>query len=122
MQCLDGKLALLQTHTADLGVPDRAWSLRDLDLVKGSLLHYSAAIRHLRVRVTEMQRLMGQQLSNDLGESARSSPYAPTASEHYNWPSPLPAGLAELVAEMDAVITRYGPLESPLWPPVASSA
>ncbi len=37
-------------------------------------------------------------------------------------PGPLPAALAELAAEMDAVIARYGPLGSPLWPVVASSA
>ena len=122
MQCLDAKLALLRTHTAELSGPDRAWSLRDLDRVKGRLLHYSAAIRHLRIRVTEMQRLMGPQSRAGLTDAVPPSAYAPTASDHYDQLNPLPAGLVELAVEMDDLITRYGPLGSPLWPPVASSA
>jgi hypothetical protein len=122
MLCLDEKLALLLSHAADLGQPDRAWSLRDLDRVKGRLLHYSAAVRHLRIRVTEMQRLMGPQEPGDRGELSLPSAFSPTAAEHYDRLCPLPAGLAELAAEMDAVIARYGPLGAPLWPAVASSA
>jgi hypothetical protein len=54
------------------------WSPRDLDRVKGRFLHYSQSIRHLRIRVTEMQRLMG-----------------PVAlGEGYDSPGPLPTGLA----------------------------
>ncbi len=98
MLCLNAKLALLRTHTADLRVPDRALSLRDLNRVKGSLLHYSAAIRHLRIRVTEMQRLMGPQSRASLAEAELPSAYAPTASDHYDQLSPLPAGLSNLAA------------------------
>ncbi len=97
MLCLDVKLALLRTHTADLRVPD-------LDRVKGRLLHYSAAIRHLRIRVTEMQRLMGPQSRAGLAEAELPSAYAPTASDHYDQLSPLPAGLSELAAEMDYIL------------------
>ncbi len=125
MLCRDEKLALLRSHAADLISTDRAalgWSLRDLDRVKGRLLHYSAAVRHLRIRVTEMQCLMGPQLGNEDGGPAAASPYAPTASEHYDQLGPLPAGLAELAAEMDTIIARFGPPGAPLWPPVASSA
>ena len=122
MLCLDEKLELLRSHALDLGVPDRAWSLRDLDRVKGRLLHYSAAIRHLRIRVTEMQRLMGPQSREGPDEGALPSPYSPTASEHYDRLGPPPVGLAELASEMDAIVVRYGPLGAPLWPPVASSA
>ena len=32
------------------------------------------------------------------------------------------AGLAELAAEIDAIVTCYGPLGTLVWPPVASSA
>ena len=68
MQCLDEKLALLRTHTAELGAPAVLWSLRDLDRIKGRLLHYSAAIRHLRIRVTEMQCLMGPLSKDEHGD------------------------------------------------------
>jgi hypothetical protein len=122
MLCLDAKLALLRTHAADLRVPDRAWSLLDLNRVKGRLHHCSAAIRHLSIRVTEMQRLMGLQSRSGLAEAELPSAYAPNASDHYDQLSPLPAGLSELAAETDYIITRYGPLGAPLWPPVASSA
>ncbi len=95
MLCLDEKLALLRSpaQAADLGQQDRAWSLRDLDRVKGSILHYSAAVRHLRIRVTEMQRLMGQQEPGDCCELSPPSAFSPTAAEHYNLLGPLPAGL-----------------------------
>ena len=57
MRCLEEKLALLHGHAADLSTTTELWSPRDLDRVKGRLLHYSAAIRHLRIRITEMQCL-----------------------------------------------------------------
>jgi hypothetical protein len=41
--------------------------MRDLDQIKGRLLHYSAGVRHLRIRVTQMQRLMGEQSSHAPG-------------------------------------------------------
>ena len=55
MLCLDEKLALLLAHTLEMAELDRLWSHRDLDRIKGRMLHYSAAVRHLRIRVTEMQ-------------------------------------------------------------------
>jgi hypothetical protein len=59
MRWLDEKQALLQAHCADLSSSTALWSMRDLDRMKGSLLHYSLAVRHLRIRVSQMQRLMG---------------------------------------------------------------
>ena len=106
MLCTEEKLALLQAHSADLARQLQLWSPRDLDRVKGRFLHYSQAIRHLRIRVTEMQRLMGPVA---LGEA-------------YDSPGPLPTGLAELAAEMGAVVGRFGSVGTPLWPAVASSA
>jgi hypothetical protein len=106
MLCLEEKLAIRRSHAADLSQLDRAWSLRDLDRVKGCFLHYSAAVRHLRIRVTEMQRLMGPQEPGDRDESSPPSAFSPTAAEHYDRLGPLPADLAELAAEMDAVIAR----------------
>jgi len=61
MSCLDDKLALLRAHCAELRSSTDSWSMRDLDRIKGRLLHYSAGVRHLRIRVTQMQRLMGEQ-------------------------------------------------------------
>ncbi len=52
MQCKDEKVVLLRTHTADLSSSSALWSPRDLDRIKGRLLHYSQAIRHLRIRIT----------------------------------------------------------------------
>jgi hypothetical protein len=95
---------------------------RVLDRVKGRLLHYSQAIRHLRICITEMQRCMGPLEADDSDASIRPSPFARTASEHYDRPAPAPAGLDELAAEMDALLVRYGPLGVPLWPRVDSSA
>jgi hypothetical protein len=37
-------------------------------------------------------------------------------------PRPLPAGLADITAEMGSVVERLGSLGTPLWPLVASSA
>ena len=105
MLCMDEKLELLLSHASDMALLDKTWSMRDLDRVKGRLLHYSSAIRHLRIRVTEMQRLMG-----------------PVSEAIYDRAGPPPAGLAELAAEMRDIILRYGPSGTPLWPPVASSA
>ena len=106
MQCTEEKLALLQSHSAELAAPVRLWSQRDLDRVKGRLLHYSQAVRHLRIRVTEMQRLMGPVA---LGSA-------------YDAPEPPPAGLSDLAVEFGAVIQRFGSAGTPLWPAVASSA
>jgi hypothetical protein len=53
MRCMDEKLELL-SHSGDLLQPDRLWSPRDLDRVKGQFLHNLQAICHLRIRITEM--------------------------------------------------------------------
>ncbi len=96
MQCTEVKLAFLRKHTAAFGSLDLAYSMRDLDCVKGRLLHYSAVIRHLRIRVMEMQHLVGPLSAADSGDSARVSPYATTVNKQYNLAGPLLAGLAEL--------------------------
>jgi hypothetical protein len=106
MLVLPEKLQLLLDHAVELCQVGGSWSPRELDSIHGRMLHYSsAAIRHLRVLVTEMGRLQG-----------------PSAEESYDWPGPAPAGLPELAEEMRAVLLRYGPAGCPLWPPVASSA
>ena len=107
MLALEDKQQTLLGHTVELRDPDGAWSQRELDSIRGRLLHYSAAIRHLRVRVTELGRLMGPSLEG---------------TPAYDRPARAPAGVSELAAEMQGVITRYGPAGCPLWPPVASSA
>jgi hypothetical protein len=122
MQCLDEKVVLLRTHTADLASSSALWSMRDLDRIKGRLLHYSQAIRHLRIRITEMQHCMGPQVVEHPDAAFAPRSFARTASASYDWPAPLPAGLAALATEMDALLVRYGPLGVPLWPRVPSSA
>jgi hypothetical protein len=52
-------LRLLLDHTVELCQADGSWSPRELDSIHGRLLHYSAAICHLRILVTEMCRLLG---------------------------------------------------------------
>ena len=106
MLCLDEKVELMLTHTAELAQADRLWTPRELDRVKGRFLHYSAAVRHLRIRVTELHCLMGPAPEDRLYDVARA----------------LPDGVAALAGEMAEVIRHYGPLGAPLWPPVASSA
>ena len=105
MLVLPDKQLLLLEQAASLGVTGALWSARELDSIKGRLLHYSAGVRHLRVLVTELQRLMG-----------------PVPEEEYDDIGPAPAGLEELSAEMCSVLARYAPLGRPLWPPPASSA
>ena len=105
MLVLPDKQLLLLEQAASLGVTGALWSARELDSIKGRLLHYSAGVRHLRVLVTELQRLMG-----------------PVPEDEYDDIGPAPAGLEELSAEMCSVLARYAPLGRPLWPPPASSA
>jgi hypothetical protein len=105
MLLLPEKLQLLLDHTVELCQVDGAWSPRELDSIHGRLLHYSAAVRHLRILVTEMARMQG-----------------PSTEESYDWPGPGPTGLPELATEMRDVLLRYGSAGCPLWPPVASSA
>jgi hypothetical protein len=82
-------------QAASLGRADALWSARELDSIKGRLLHYSAAVRHLRVLVTELQRLMG-----------------PVPEEEYDDIGPAPEG--GLSAEMCGVLARYAPAGRPL--------
>ncbi len=107
MLVLPDKQLLLLEQAALLGREDALWSACELDSVKGRLLHYSAAVRHLRVLVTDimMQRIMG-----------------PVPEEEYDDIGPAPEGLAALSAELRSVLTRYAPVGCPLWPPPASSA
>ncbi len=65
---------------------------------------------------------MGPIETSDSDAAAGPSPYARTASAHYDRPAPVPAGLPALAVEMDYLLARYGPLGVPLWPHVASSA
>ncbi|MFN5017560.1 hypothetical protein [Bradyrhizobium sp.] len=80
-------------------------STRQLDEVKGRALHYSACVRHLRILVTELGRLVGTVDESD-----------------YDAPRLVTGELRELSCEMEAVVERYGEAGVPLWPPVASSA
>ena len=105
MLVMEGKQATLLEQAVSLGRADALWSARELDSIKGRLLHYSAAIRHLRVLITEMQRLMG-----------------PVPEEEYDDIGPAPEGLVALSAELCSVLERYAPAGCPLWPPPASSA
>ena len=105
MLVLPDKQASLLEVCLRLGSDSEVWTLRSLDSVKGRLLHYSAAISHLRVLVTELARLMG-----------------PVSEETYDDPIPTPAGLSELAAEMHSRVLRFAPAGSPLWPAVPSSA
>ncbi len=67
--------------------------MRRLNRVKGRLLHYSVAISHLRILVTELGRFMG-----------------PVSEEHYDCAIPTPPGLRDRSAEICGVIRRFAPL------------
>ncbi len=92
MPCLDEQLSLLRSHPADLRFPDLSRSMRDLERVKGLLLHYSSAIRHLLFRITEMQCPMGPVANAarfegvEGGDAPRESPFARTSSAFYDRP------------------------------------
>ena len=105
MLVLEAKQQSLIEASTELGRADAMWTLRQLDSIKGRLLHYSAAIRHLRVRVTELARVMG-----------------PISEELYDVPALASPDLVALSAELCSVIRRYAPCGRPLWPPVPSSA
>jgi hypothetical protein len=55
------KQTSLIEFAASLGRPNALWpgTLLQLDSAKGSILHCSAAIRQLRVQITDLARLMG---------------------------------------------------------------
>jgi hypothetical protein len=59
MFVLPAKQAVLAAAAAGLAALVVIWTLRALDSVKGQLLHYAAAIPHIRVPITELARLMG---------------------------------------------------------------
>jgi hypothetical protein len=107
MLVLPVKQVLLLEQAALLGRLGASWTTRELDSIKGRLLHYSAAVRHLRMPIAELQRLIG-----------------PVPEEQYDDARPAPAGLAELSAELCDIlrVQRYAQVGCPLWPPLASSA
>jgi hypothetical protein len=63
----------LLANTAELGSSDKAWTTRLLDSILGRLLHYSAGIRHLRIRVAVLARLIGPTVEEGLGPPLRAS-------------------------------------------------
>jgi hypothetical protein len=78
---------------------------RELDGVKGRVLHYSACLLHTSILATEPGRLNG-----------------PVDEATYDRPRSISAELRELADEMVWVVGRYSEAGVPLWPPVASSA
>ena len=78
---------------------------RELDGVKGRVLHYSACIRHLRILATELGCLAG-----------------PVDESTYDRRQPVSAEMRALAGEMAEVVEHYSGSGVPLWPPVASSA
>jgi hypothetical protein len=110
MLVTEDKQAVLREQAASLGRADALWAARELDSIKGRLLHYSATVRHLRVLVTELQRLMGPV----------------PGEEEYDDIGPAPEGMVALSAELCSVLERFAPAGCPLWPPspapTASSA
>jgi hypothetical protein len=102
---LPAKQDSLLAVASSLESADASWTMRELDSAKGRFLHYSIAIRHLRVLVTELGCLMG-----------------PVVESSYDIRRPAPAGLAALALEIGETIRRFAPAGRPLWPPVPSSA
>ncbi len=68
------------------------WTMRQLDSIKGRLLHFAAAIRHLRIHVTELALLMG-----------------PVEEASYDHTLPAPPGLPELAEECADIIRLFAP-------------
>ena len=83
----------------------KSMTLRELDSIKGRVLHYSACIRHTRVLATEMARLMG-----------------PIDEEAYDVAIEITVEMRALSKEIVATVERYSAAGVPLWPPVPSSA
>ena len=59
------KQASLIAATAELGDGRASWTTRELDSIKGRLLHYSAAIRHLRILVAQLAQVIGPVAEED---------------------------------------------------------
>ena len=104
MIILDEKRVKLLASIKELGEAQELTG-RELDGIKGRVLHYSACVRHLRILATELGRLAG-----------------PIDEATYDRPRPISAELRELAGEMERVVGRYSAAGVPLWPPVASSA
>lgn len=77
---------------------------RELDSLRGRVLHYSAAIRHLRVHATALGRFVG-----------------PVDDDAYDRPVAVTDEMRQLGGEVVDVIERYHDRGMPLWPPVAST-
>jgi hypothetical protein len=77
---------------------------RQLDGVQGRLMHYSFAIKHLRVVATQVFCLLGV-----------------VPEEQYDTPVPVSREMRELADEATFVVERYQEFGRPLWPRVASS-
>ena len=82
-----------------------AMSHRELDGVKGRVLHYSACVRHTRVLGSEISRLIG-----------------PADEATYDDPILITSEMRALARELHRVTERFAPAGAPLWAPVASSA
>ena len=81
-----------------------AMSHRELDWVKGRVLHYSACIRHTRVLGSEISRLIG-----------------PANEATYDDPILITSEMRALARELRHVTERFAPAGAPLWALVASS-
>jgi hypothetical protein len=92
MLVTEPKQESLLANTAELRDPESVWTISRLDSIKGRLLHYSAAIVHLRIYVTELARLMG-----------------PVEEASYDQTRPAPPGIPELAEECADIIRRFFP-------------
>ena len=93
LACVDG-WGLLEVITA-----------RELDSIKGRVLHYSYCIRHLRVLATEIECLLG-----------------PVGEADYDRKVAVTGEMRGLAREIRMVVERFSAQGVPLWPPVPSSA
>ncbi len=82
-----------------------AMTHRELDGVKGRVLHYSACVRHTRILGSEIARLIG-----------------PADEATYDVPILITSEMRALARELHQVTERFAPAGAPLWTPVASSA
>jgi hypothetical protein len=82
-----------------------AMSHRELDGVKGRVLHYSACVRHTRILGSEIASLTG-----------------PADDATYDNPIIITSEMRALARELRHVTERFAPAGAPLWAPVASSA
>jgi hypothetical protein len=102
---LSDKVESLVEQATALSDTAATWSARELDSAVGRLRHYSAAVPHLRVFVTEIARLAGR-----VDESL------------YDFRRAVHPELPALAGEVSGLIRRFAPQGCPLWPPVPSSS